>query len=229
MKCRHCAHALSWQYPTVEFVTGLLTVALPTFFFTFFKISPILAQAGSLLWFYAYVGLWLLATYTFVVIAVVDLRHRIIPDSANLLLAVFGLGLLLIKDSFSIHFPFQGSFFKSYSVIFSANSTLLLNTATALLTALIIYGGIILLTRGRGMGLGDLKLALPIALFLGWPDVLLAFGASFIIGALFSIPLLLHKVKKISDAIPFGPFIILGVYITIFYGYQIAQWYFALV
>ncbi|PIR88003.1 MAG: hypothetical protein COU10_01520 [Candidatus Harrisonbacteria bacterium CG10_big_fil_rev_8_21_14_0_10_45_28] len=229
MKCRHCAHALSWQYPIVEFVSGLLTVALPAFLFSFFNFNIHIIQGGSLLWFYSFIGLWLLATYTFIVIAIVDLRHRIIPDQANILLAVFGLGILLIKSTYSANFQFFGSFFKSYAAVFSISSGLLVNTGMALLTALVIYGGIILLTSGRGMGLGDLKLALPIALFLGWPDVLLAFSASFIVGAVFAIPLLLHKVKKINDAIPFGPFIIIGVYVTIFYGYQFAQWYFGLI
>lgn len=229
MKCRHCSHALSWQYPIIEFVSGLLTVALPVFFFSFFNFTTHVIQGDSLLWFYSFIGLWLLATYTFLVIAIVDLRYRIIPDQANILLTVLGLGILLIKGAHPANFQFFGSYFKSYAAVFSISSGLLVNTGFALLTALIIYGGIILLTQGRGMGLGDLKLALPIALFLGWPDVLLAFSASFIIGAVFTIPLLLHKVKKMNDAIPFGPFIIVGVYVTIFYGYRFAQWYFSLI
>ena len=99
----------------------------------------------------------------------------------------------------------------------------------AVAVALILFGGIVLATRGRGMGLGDLKLAVPIALLLGWPDVILAFAASFIVGSLFAIPLLLHKIKKMSDGIPFGPFMIMGVYIAIFYGAQISAWYFSLI
>ena len=229
MKCRHCTSSLSWQYPLVEFITGLLTVAIPTFFRTFFQFSVLSSQGQGSLWFYGFVGVWLLITYIFIVISIIDLRHRVIPDQANILLAIFGFGLILIKDSFPSAFPFQGSFFKSYSVIFTANASLLLNITFAVLTALVVYGGIILLTRGRGMGMGDLKLALPIALILSWPDVILAFSASFIIGASLAVPLLLHKVKKMSDAIPFGPFLILGVYVAVFYGYTISSWYFSLI
>ncbi|PIR87390.1 MAG: hypothetical protein COU11_00705 [Candidatus Harrisonbacteria bacterium CG10_big_fil_rev_8_21_14_0_10_49_15] len=228
-KCRHCSHALSWQYPIVEFVAGLLTAALPATLYGFFNVAQLLARGESIFWFYGVVGIWLLATYIFVVIAVIDLRYRIIPDQASGLLAILGLGLLVLKSNFSALFAYNGSFFKSYATIFGGQGGPFVNALLAVLLGVVLFGGIVLFTKGRGMGLGDLKLAIPIALLLGWPDVILAFASAFIVGSLCAIPLLLHKVKKMSDGIPFGPFMIIGVYIAIFYGVQISQWYFSLI
>jgi leader peptidase (prepilin peptidase)/N-methyltransferase len=79
------------------------------------------------------------------------------------------------------------------------------------------------------MGVGDLKLALPIALLLSWPDTILSFSFAFIIGALIGLILIWKYKKTGKDALPFGPFMVLGLYVVIFYGESLARWYFGLV
>lgn len=82
-----------------------------------------------------------------------------------------------------------------------------------------------LLTRGKGVGGGDVRLGAMIGVWVGWPGVLFALLISYVIGAIFSIPLLITKQKKFSSAIPFGTFLALGTMATLLWGSQILGWY----
>jgi leader peptidase (prepilin peptidase) / N-methyltransferase len=83
---------------------------------------------------------------------------------------------------------------------------------------------VILFSRG-GMGGGDLKLFVVLGVVLGWKGVLLTFFLSSVIGAIISFVLLLTKVLKRKQAIPFGPYILLGALITYFHGEAMISWY----
>lgn len=102
------------------------------------------------------------------------------------------------------------------------------NFLTHLLTGLGIGGfflALVLITRGKGMGGGDIKLGAFIGLVLGFPAGILAIVLSFLTGAVFSIFLLLFGQKKFGQAIPFGPFLVLGSLIALYWGNEIMDWY----
>jgi len=73
-----------------------------------------------------------------------------------------------------------------------------------------IFGLLYLVTRGAGMGLGDAKLALVIGLFLGLHLTIAATAFSFVFGSLLMLPVLAAGVRGRRDAVPFGPFLVLG-------------------
>ena len=83
-----------------------------------------------------------------------------------------------------------------------------------------------LLTKGKGMGLGDVKFISTIGLYLGWRLSLLTLFLSFILGGIFGIILLATKIKAKTDAIPFGPWIALAAFISMHWGREIIGWYF---
>ena len=228
-KCRHCYESLSRQYPLVETATGLVTAFLPLFFYQYFNVQQAVLQQQPIFWFYIFTGLWMLATYTFITISAIDFRLRIIPDQCSILLGAIGVALAVIKYLNPLKFPYQGSFLGTYSQVLQQNPNLILNLVFGLAVGLALFGGIILFTKGRGMGLGDLKLALPIALLLPWPDTVLAFAFAFIIGSVYGIIVILNQKKAFKNEVPFGPFMALGVYALIFYGEPILRWYFSLV
>jgi len=87
---------------------------------------------------------------------------------------------------------------------------------------------LIIITKGKGMGGGDVKLGVFIGLMLGFPLSLLAIVASFIIGAVFSLGLIIAGKKHFGQTIPFGPFLVLGSLIALFWGNQIIDWYLTL-
>lgn len=67
------------------------------------------------------------------------------------------------------------------------------------------------------MGLGDVKLAGLMGLFLGWPKTLVAFYVAFLTGALVGVILILLKKKKLKDPVPFGPFLVAGTLVSLFW------------
>ena len=84
---------------------------------------------------------------------------------------------------------------------------------------------IILVSRG-GMGAGDMKLFGVLGIVLGVKHVLLAFFLSCIIGSVVGVLMLLLKVIKRKQPVPFGPYIVIATVITYFYGDQLINWYF---
>jgi len=134
------------------------------------------------------------------------LKHYIIPDSV-----IFSaIGIVLI---FRILKLIQSSEFR------------IQNSILAGIGAALFFLFIVLITKGKGMGIGDIKLALFMGLFLGYPAIIVALFFSFLIGAIIGIILMLLKRKTLKSEVPFGPFLIIGTYIALFWSQQIINWY----
>ena len=78
------------------------------------------------------------------------------------------------------------------------------------------------------MGMGDLKLALPLGLIFGWPDIIFVAGFSFIIGSAFGVFQVVARGMHLKSAIPFGPFLAPGAATTLCFGEELLRFYFAL-
>lgn len=70
------------------------------------------------------------------------------------------------------------------------------------------------------MGLGDVKLMGALGLYFGLANIVIISLVSFLVGAILSIFLLVTKIKKTDEYIPFGPFIVIGAFISIFVPYS---------
>jgi leader peptidase (prepilin peptidase)/N-methyltransferase len=91
----------------------------------------------------------------------------------------------------------------------------LLSALAAFLTFLFLF----VITKGRGLGFGDVVLVLLIGLFLGFPNTAFALYLAFLSGALISVFLILIGIKKLKhDTIPFGPFLVIGTLISLYLG-----------
>jgi leader peptidase (prepilin peptidase)/N-methyltransferase len=75
------------------------------------------------------------------------------------------------------------------------------------------------------MGFGDVKLAIFMGLFLGYPKIMVAFYLAFILGAIVGVTLLVTKIIKRKQPIPFGPFLIAGMTLAYFYGEKIMYYF----
>ena len=82
-----------------------------------------------------------------------------------------------------------------------------------------------LVTRGRAMGLGDVKFAFLMGLLLGFPGVVVACYLAFLTGAGVGVILILRGKKGLKSKIAFGPFLILGTCISLIWGSQIIEWW----
>jgi leader peptidase (prepilin peptidase)/N-methyltransferase len=149
---------------------------------------------------------YIILSSALIIIAFIDLQEQIIPDVISLPGIVVGLILSFIVPYISF-----------------INSVL----------GALVGGGIILIIAWVGskifkkeaMGGGDVKLTAMIGAFLGWRYTLISLFWGFFLGALIGIILIMTKIKKREDAIPFGPFIALGSIITLLWGEKILLWY----
>jgi len=124
-----------------------------------------------------------------IIISIIDLRHKIIPDFMVVFALVIGI---------------------MFSLLARAS---LLDTILGMLAG----GGIMLLLAliPNAMGGGDIKLMFAIGAFLGLNRTLWALALAFIISSIISIALILFKIKGTKDYIPFGPFLSLGSIISL--------------
>jgi leader peptidase (prepilin peptidase)/N-methyltransferase len=88
---------------------------------------------------------------------------------------------------------------------------------------------IFLISKGRWMGFGDVKLAVLMGLLLGLPNVLVALFLAFLFGAIIGVILMAFGKKsagwRMKSEMPFGPFLITGTFISILWASPIIQWY----
>ena len=230
-RCRSCGALISFQYPLVEIIGGVLLAYLPIHFYHFFGVFRLSVLNQSLDWYYLFLGVWILVAFALLLMAVIDYRRQIIPDQINLFLVA--LGILLVASRFFFHYfhwpagqiSFLGASAGFLTPIFLVKH-FFINRAAAGLLGLIFFGGIVAATRGRGMGMGDVKLAGALGFLLGWPDAIIVFFLSFVIGALWSVGLMALRRKSIKDAVPFGPFLAAAVFVTIALGEKLLHWYF---
>jgi prepilin signal peptidase PulO-like enzyme (type II secretory pathway) len=127
----------------------------------------------------------------FISIFVIDLENHIIPDS--LIFAGLAMVLLTLKE---------GLFYGLFAGFLASDLLLLLN----------------LVTGGKGMGLGDVKLAIVIGSLIGMKFLFVWLFFSFLIGAIVGIILVLLGRASLKQEIAFGPFMISGIYLTYLFG-----------
>ncbi|MFI8949059.1 prepilin peptidase [Streptomyces sp. NPDC053750] len=147
-------------------------------------------------------AVWLLLAPVGVLLAVVDLRVRRLPDPLTLPLAGAALALLGLIALVPEH---AGQW------------------TTAVLGALALGAGygVLFLINPAGMGLGDVKLALSAGAVLGWygwPTVMLGTFAGFLLGALYGGALVVTRRAGRRTAIAFGPFLIAGAFLGVLAG-----------
>ena len=141
----------------------------------------------------------LLIVYVLIAVFVSDLRYRTIPDQ----ITYPAITIILI-----------------WSII---NSQWLMILSG--LVAAVFFFLLVLLTRFKGMGLGDVKLAGLMGLFLGFPKIIVAFYLAFLTGALIGVILVLGKKKRFKSEIAFGPFLAGATFIALFWGDKIWQFF----
>ena len=229
-KCRYCHKKLSWQYPLVELISGLLFVLASylAFGFDFFYASPLFLAKFVFL---AVLFSCLLSVF------ITDLKYGIILDEVVL----FGSVITFLYLVFVDFFPTLSLFFQ---LKFSSESLAKSLLETGFLTERLKYfatdfgitlaGGflvslfffiILVITRGRGMGAGDVKLGFLVGLASGVPLVLVSLFLSFLSGALVSLLLIVLRRRKFGQTIPFGPFLSLGTFLALVIGQQVINWY----
>lgn len=148
-----------------------------------------------------------------IVISAIDISHMEIPDGLIVAGLIVG-GVQLIASIFTPHF----GAWHSYVIGFFAGGLPLLLIALVCTYAL----------KKDAMGGGDIKLMAFCGLIISWKLVITAYLISVVAGAVFGLVLMALNKRKSSDAIPFGPFLSLGVILSVFFGDALIGWYLGL-
>jgi len=205
--CRYCKKGISWQYPAVELITGIFFVVFAFEFAPgFFNGQIPLVVLAQLL------SYWVILS-SLVVIFVADLRWYFIPDGAVISGFVAALILRVLQ------FTQGGLYFGQYDY------QILVNPFLSSFFCAAFFLAIFLLSRGKWMGFGDVKYALFMGMVLGFPDSLVALFLANFFGAIIGLTLILAKIKNMKSEIPFGPFLVAGTVIALFFSDSIMSWY----
>ena len=201
-KCRYCGKGISVQYPLVELATGLL------FVFAYLHFGPV-----DVLFSFNFfqVFFWWIMFSFLILIFVFDFKYYIIPDEIIYPSIIISMLWLLYAFSFGA----IGKMDLVYAVV-------------SALGAALFFFLIWLFSKGMAMGFGDVKLALLMGLILGFPNIIPALFLGFLFGAIIGSALVLLKKRGFKSEIPFGPFLLLGLIVSLFYGDKIINWYLSL-
>lgn len=185
-KSRCCHKKLSFKHPVVELMFGLLFVWWLLVGFLFFRL---VSTPGLLLQPIFWLGIGILL----LILAVADFRYGVIMMP------------IIYLASFWIY-SYRGALYLTgeYQLV-----DLGLSVLAGLLSGLFLYI-LRLLTKGKGMGDGDVYLAFVTGSLLGWQSAFMGMMAAFITGAIWGIGLIMMKKKRMSQTVPFGPFLVLG-------------------
>lgn len=149
----------------------------------------------------AQIALGLAFVTMLVAITLTDLEQRTIPNKILLVGSIVGLAIAAVADTGSL---------PERAIAVAAAGGLLFAVALA---------------YPRGMGMGDVKLAAVMGLYLGrsvGPALLIGFAA----GALFGLALIArHGAAARKQAVPFGPFLALGGVVGLLAGDEMVDWY----
>lgn len=197
-KCRSCGERISLRYPFVESLNAALYILA--------------------LWRYGigwYLPVYLVLITALIIIAFIDIDHQIIPDRITLPGVVIALvaGALVLPD------PFMRSQMLGWK------ETLIGAAAGFILFYLVAELSLRMLGK-QGMGGGDIKLMAMAGAVTGWKGVLLTTFAGSFSGAVIGLIIISRKGKSEGGTyMPFGPFLVLGILITLFAGQEIFKWY----
>ncbi len=102
----------------------------------------------------------------------------------------------------------------------------------SMLIGLLVAGGFFwlqfVISKGKWIGGGDVRMGAMMGIWLGWPAVLVALFLSYVVGAVGGLILLALKKKHLSSAIPFGTYLAFGTFVVMLWGDQMIGWYLGL-
>ncbi|MEM0231612.1 MAG: prepilin peptidase [Candidatus Methanomethyliaceae archaeon] len=211
-RCRNCKEKISLRYPITELITGLFTYGI--------------AKKSWLLYFYSIENfilfIYLLFLYSLVfILALYDLDTFYISEEIYyfgiFVWIIFVIIFLFLKFpeinlfggvNYLITLPSKSQVSKFYLILDQ-----LFNAFLFSLLFLIIF----LVSLGKGLGLGDVKIAFLLGLFLKLGDLISIFLLASLIGSILGIYNIFFK-KRFFKEVPFIPFLFLGLFVALFYG-----------
>ena len=209
--CDYCGNQLKW-YENIPVFSWLvlkgktrccqkkLPISYPVvelitgLLFLIYELKFMIYESDTLFWI-----LGLIIVVLLIFSSLFDWKYMILPDFSTIILIIIAFFGVIFDESNIISYLL--------SALISAGFLLLLN----------------LITKGKGMGMGDVKFAIFMGLLLGYPNIILAFYVAFIVGAIYGVGLMIFRKVNKKKQVPFGPFLILGTLTAWWFGEKIVE------
>jgi leader peptidase (prepilin peptidase)/N-methyltransferase len=209
-RCRRCGKYISIRYPLIEGLTALVSLLL------YFKFGL------GVKW-----GIFLAFSAALIVLAFIDLDHRILPDPITLNGIWIGI---LVSILMAPPAPLASRLLRIAGI--ELTNTRAIAFIESLIGA-IVGGGLLwcvaeayLRLRGiEGMGFGDVKMMAMVGAFLGAPLALLTIMIGSLVGSVMGLLFIRFSGKTREYELPFGTFLAGGAIFTVLYGQDIVRWY----
>ena len=192
-RCARCGAKISARYPIVEALAAILALAVAYVFGPSWQTVAALGFAWTLL-----------------ALTLIDLDHKLLPDS--LTLPLLWAGLLV-----NVPFSAEG--------LFAPLSSSVIGAAAGYLSLWSVYKLFKLITGKEGMGYGDFKLLAAIGAWLGWQLLPVVILLSAVVGSVVGIALIVFGGRSSQTAIPFGPYLAAAGLIAMLWGDRLVQLY----
>lgn len=224
-KCRSCKKGISSVDSIIELASGIIFISV-----------PLMLHKFSIFWFlqshWIFITssiIWILVMLALISVIYVDTKFYVIPNVLNFSIFILAIAWVALLNIFTKVNSFNVSFLHQYSQVFPVFNNQLWNSIFGMAFGALFFFLIVYLSKGKGMGIGDVKLIGALGLLFGWPDILVIIMLAFIIGSIYSLALMLFKKKKFRDKVQFGPFISIGVILTFYFGFQLLALYFNII
>lgn len=204
-KCRDCRATISMRYPLVELAGGVVFAVVAWRFGN----AILSATSGTM------VAAAVLALVAFLYLAAISIA-----------LALIDLDVQRLPDAIVLPSYAIGVFLLGASALLAGDLTALATAGVGMVGAFVLYLALAV-ARPGGMGMGDVKLAGVLGLYLGWlglPELVVGVAAAFVLGGIAGSVLLLVR-RRVGTTMPFGPWMLLGAWVGTFAGPALADGY----
>ncbi len=184
-RCRYCGSKLSFQYPLVELLNGVLYMVV-------FGVNGMNAESV----------LYVFLASALLVLSVIDYRTLEIPVCINAV--IMGIGIIHIILDLENWIHYLIGFFAASLFLFLC----------------------LIITRGKGIGGGDIKLMAVAGLCLGWQNIMLSLAVGCIVGSV--IQCIIIAVTKNKTKFAMGPYLSVGIFVAMLWGECFLDWYISL-
>lgn len=179
-RCRYCRGKISWRYSIVELLTGFSFLGL-------FLLN--ISVAGD----YLSLVFWLAAISLLIVLIFIDFDYLLIPDKILIVLGSLTVVYQLLRSVFLVREPF----------LLHTSLSLPANLLTALLSCL-VFLAIFIVTKGKGIGLGDVKLVFFLGLMFGFPGILPVIYLALLSGLVWGLSAMVFFGANLKSQLPLG-------------------------
>ncbi|HEX7080735.1 MAG TPA: A24 family peptidase [Gammaproteobacteria bacterium] len=193
-RCASCGASISRRYPIVEALAGLLSVVAAVVFGPTWQLVAALGFTWALL-----------------ALALIDIDHKLLPDSITQPLLWAGLLISLLSVD--------------GEPLFTDVRSSVIGAAAGYTSLWVVFHLFKLLTGKEGMGYGDFKLLAALGAWLGWQLLPLVILLSAAVGAVIGSIMLMASGQSRQTPIPFGPYLAAAGWIALLWGEELVAWY----